>query len=428
MVDPALPAGTPSVGPHQASLPNGPSAGYDCNGNVLTDQAGQRRFSGARPGTAMAGPGDAENHLIGVTAPGLASTLSYDPIGRLNHIVTNGRATNFVWDGDDLLMEYDGSGFTLRRFMHGPGDDNPLIWFEGPTMDQTHQQLLIADHQGSIVGVTNAAGALTSSLTYDPYGSTPSFAGPRFRYTGQIAIPEIGLYYYKARFYDPVAQRFLQTDPIGMKDDENLYAYVHEDPVDRTDSSGMCIEDFCIVEAAAAVAGCSANPGCRGFFGALFGGAVGSGAYALKQSIGGHRIQGETLAKEGFKGAVVGGVSAATLNPHAAAAAAAATEGADRAYERASSGGSALQIARAGAEGAAEAGATSYVGGKVAGALSPVKFPTQEAASAAAGAAIAPVVASATHAAHSASRYIPAAHSVLETGSRIPRPVREGTK
>jgi RHS repeat-associated protein len=143
-----------------------------------------------------------------------------------------------VWDGDDLLLEYDGSGFTLRRFMHGPGDDNPLIWFEGPTMDQAHQQLLIADHQGSIVGVTNAAGALTSSLTYDPYGSTPSFAGPRFRYTGQIAIPEIGLYYYKARFYDPMAQRFLQTDPIGMKDDENLYAYVKDDPVDRTDPAG----------------------------------------------------------------------------------------------------------------------------------------------------------------------------------------------
>ena len=207
---------------------------------MLTDQAGQRRFTGACPGTAMAGPGDAENHLIGVTAPGVASTLSYDPIGRLNHIVTNGTATNFVWDGDDLLVEYDATSTNvLRRFIHGPGDDNPLIWFEGSYMDQTHQQLLIADHQGSIVGVTNAAGALTSSLTYDPYGSTPSFAGPRFRYTGQIAIPEIGLYYYKARFYDPVAQRFLQTDPVGMTDDENLYAYVRDDPVDRSDPTGL---------------------------------------------------------------------------------------------------------------------------------------------------------------------------------------------
>jgi RHS repeat-associated protein len=228
-VDPPPPEGKPSVGP---------SAGYDCLGNVLTDQAGQRRFTY-----------DGENHLIGVTAPGVASTLSYDPIGRLNHIVTNGTATNFVWDGDDLLVEYDATSTNvLRRFIHGPGDDNPLIWFEGPTMDQTHQQSLIADHQGSIVGVTNAAGALTSSLTYDPYGSTPSFVGPRFRYTGQIAIPEIGLYYYKARFYDPVAQRFLQTDPIGMKDDENLYAYVHDDPVDHNDPAGL--------------SACSASKGC----------------------------------------------------------------------------------------------------------------------------------------------------------------------
>lgn len=51
-------------------------------------------------------------------------------------------------------------------------------------------------------------------------------------------LPEAQLYYYKAREYDPVFGRFLQTDPIGSKDDLDLYAYTGDDPIDKTDPTG----------------------------------------------------------------------------------------------------------------------------------------------------------------------------------------------
>ncbi|WP_239142865.1 RHS repeat-associated core domain-containing protein [Variovorax sp. WS11] len=67
------------------------------------------------------------------------------------------------------------------------------------------------------MATANATGASTGIYSYGPYGEPNTTTGPRFRYIGQQLIGELGLYYYKARFYSPSLGRFLQTDPCATR-------------------------------------------------------------------------------------------------------------------------------------------------------------------------------------------------------------------
>ena len=205
------------------------SLAYDARGNLTSDGTSTYTYDDA-------------NRLL--TATG-GATFDYDALGRLFQTAKTGSTTlEFLYDGANLIAEYNTSGTIITRYVHGPGADEPIVEYDGSGTGS--KTWLIADERGSIVAGTNSTGSSTYINSYDEYGQPSTGNSGRFQYTGQAYIEEADVYYYKARFYDPELGRFLQSDPIGYGAGMNMYGYVSGDPVNYKDPTGTADDEIVV--------------------------------------------------------------------------------------------------------------------------------------------------------------------------------------
>ena len=300
-----------------------------------------------------------------------------------------------VLNGETIYTVYSLSGAILYRDNVTAGEITDYIRMGGRTIARLKNGVATyphSDHLGSAAAATDASGNLLWREDYTPFGEQrqdPAANRDDEGFTGHIHDSATGLTYMQARYYDPVIGRFLSHDPVGFAEGGvgyfNRYAYTFNDPINHTDPNGEAA--FLIP-----VAICAASPACRGAVGAAAGAIVSGGASLINQATDG--VSGIDIGRVGAdagKGAVVGGVGAASLNPTLTTGAAAGLGALDGGISAGTDGNSDTTVVGGAVKGAITDGASTLLGGAAGGGAARA-WPTSDAVGAVVGATAGPVV------------------------------------
>ena len=207
---------------------------YDANGN-LTERRGPK-------GTTRY-TYNAENRLVRVTEPdGKEVSFGYAPTGERIWRKDKTGHTWFVTDGVNLLAELDESLKPKASYLQGPGIDRPLMLSK-----DGKSYFYLPDLLGSIAALTDSTGKVSASYRTDAFGNLLDQKGTiqnPFIFTGREYEPDLGLYYYRARFYDPALGRFMSVDPKWTPAKLNKYAYALNAPTRYRDPLGLSDDDL----------------------------------------------------------------------------------------------------------------------------------------------------------------------------------------
>ncbi len=228
---------------------------YDNNGN----QTGK-----TENGEATSYQFDVKNRLAGITCSnGAENVFTYNAFGQRITRQDSFSTTHYLYDGQNVLMETNGEGVINSAFVNGVGSIGPL--YKKNARDE--YTWFVKDALGTSTHLTNEAGDVTASYTYDIFGSVRSSTviddrGIKNQYTGKELDDESGLMYFGARYYNPEVGRFISADTytwgpddergsnsqeitiviahLGAKQPENfnIYNYTKNSPTKYVDPDG----------------------------------------------------------------------------------------------------------------------------------------------------------------------------------------------
>ncbi|WP_459873874.1 RHS repeat-associated core domain-containing protein, partial [Endothiovibrio diazotrophicus] len=210
---------------------NGYALSYDDNGNLVSRETEQG---------AVDYTWDARGQLVAIDGPNGTARFKYDHQGRRIERTVNGVTTGFLYDGAQAVAELAGSALGAT-YHTGLMIDEVLGRYAAAGDKQ-----LLSDALGSVVGLADEGGWVSDEYAYSPFGEsvhTGADAGNSLGYTGR-EDDGTGLYYYRARYYDPGLKRFISSDPIGLLGGVNSYAYVSNDPLNFYDPYGLLRFNF----------------------------------------------------------------------------------------------------------------------------------------------------------------------------------------
>jgi RHS repeat-associated protein len=172
---------------------------------------------------------------------GVPNTMQYDGDGKLVQKQDSTGLANYVSDERNILQEADQSNLTQVTYTLGPAYYGDLVSQRRASATSYYA----FDGLGSTDRLSSTSGVLLNQYVYRAFGQSQfasETASNSLKYVGRqgyLALPDLTQYFARARYFTPLAARWLSYDPIGLAgQDFNTFRYVSNNPINLTDPSG----------------------------------------------------------------------------------------------------------------------------------------------------------------------------------------------